>query len=249
MSRVLSSSLDPRPPEALRPGSGAMFDRIARRYDLLNRLISLGLDRGWRRRTVRAVEPRDGGRYLDLATGTADVALEILRQAPGAEVVGVDPSAEMLAIGRRKLAARGASRARLERGEAERLSFDDGSFDGVTIAFGIRNVVDRGAALAEMARVIRPGGRVAILEGNEPRGGLTSPFARFHLRHIVPRLGAWLSGQREYRYLQTSIAAFPPSEEFAAMMRRRGFEDVVVRPLTFGAVCLYVGRVPGKEPR
>lgn len=249
MSRAVSSSLESRSPEGLRPGSGAMFDRIAERYDLLNRIISLGLDRGWRRRTVRSLAPRDGGRYLDVATGTADVALEILRQASGAEVVGVDPSAEMLAIGRRKLDAVGAREARLELGKAESLPFDDHAFDGVGIAFGIRNVADRPAALAEMARVTRPGGRVVILEGNEPSGGLTSPFARFHLRHVVPRLGAWLSGRSEYRYLQTSITAFPPSQEFARLMTEQGLGEVSVHPLTLGAVCLYVARLPGEERR
>ncbi len=225
------------------PGSGDMFDGIARRYDLLNRLMSLGLDRGWRRRAVRALAARRGGRFLDLATGTADMALEIVRQAPGARVVGLDPSAGMLEIGRRKVAEAGAGEAvELQVGRAESLAAADGTFDGVCIAFGIRNVPDRDAALMEMARVTRPGGRVAILEASEPRRGPLAALARFHMHHVVPRFGAWLSGAREYRYLQTSIEAFPAPQGFAAQMARCGLEVLEVRPLTFGVCCLFVAR-------
>jgi len=231
-----------------RPGSGAMFDRIAGRYDLLNRLISLGLDHGWRRRAVASLPQHPGARILDLATGTGDVALEVLRQNPEASVVGLDPSPRMLAVGEEKVASAGvAGRISLQLGTAEELPFDDDTFDGVTIAFGIRNVPDRGAALREMARVTRAGGRVAILELSEPRGGLLSPFARFHVRHVVPRLGAWLSGESEYRYLRRSIEEFPPPEAFAAKMADAGLEVVELRRMTLGTCCLYVARPNGGE--
>ncbi len=223
-----------------------MFDRIAGRYDLLNRLMSLGLDRGWRRKAVAALPQAPGTRVLDLATGTADVALEVLRRNPEATVVGLDPSPEMLAVGTAKVARRGlAERISLRQGQAEDLPFADDAFDGVTIAFGIRNVPDRRRALAEMARVTRAGGRVVILELGEPASGLLAPLARFHVRQLVPRLGAWLSGEPEYRYLQTSIADFPPAAEFAGLMADAGLEVRSLRPLAFGACTLFVARPQG----
>ncbi|MGF1465247.1 MAG: ubiquinone/menaquinone biosynthesis methyltransferase [Sandaracinaceae bacterium] len=235
-----------------RGGSGAMFDGIAGRYDLLNRIISLGIDQRWRRLAVEALAlPREGTRpprVLDLATGTADLAVEIARQHPHAEVVGLDPSTEMLARGRVKVDRAGLDpRVRLEVGDAERLPYPDDAFDGVAIAFGIRNVPDRERALREMARVTRPGGRVAILELAEPRGGLLGSAARFHVHHVVPTLGAILSGSWEYRYLQRSIAAFPPAEAFAELMGTAGLDVLDVRPLTFGVCTLYVGTPAGGE--
>lgn len=223
-------------------GSGAMFDRIARRYDLLNRVNSFGLDRAWRRRSVEALGLSPGSRVLDLATGTADMALEILRQEPAAHVVGIDPSANMLALGREKIDAAGlAERIELRLGGAEELPLDDDSVDGACIAFGIRNVHDRKRAVSEMARVTRPGGRIVILELCEPRDGWMAPFARFHVHHVVPRLGAWLSGDREYRYLETSIAAFPSPRQFTELMSDAGCHVLAVRPFTFGACCLFIG--------
>ena len=228
--------------ELPRGGSGDMFDRIARRYDMLNRVLSMGIDRGWRKQAVATLKLKENSRVLDLATGTADVALEVLRQEPLARVVGVDPSAGMLEIGQRKIEEAGCDESiDLQLGDGEQLAFADDTFDGITIAFGIRNVPDRAKALSEMARVTRPGGRVAILELSEPRGGLLGPLARFHVHHLVPRLGGLLSGSREYRYLQQSIAAFPPPEEFADLMTTSGLEVLEIRPLTFGVCCLYVG--------
>lgn len=227
------------------PGSGAMFDNIARRYDLLNRVMSFGVDRRWRKKTVRALGLPAGDsvcRVLDVATGTGDLAIDVARRHPGAVITGVDPSTKMIEVGNGKLAARGlAGRVRLEEGDAQALAYDDDSFDGVCIAFGIRNVPDRGRGLREMARVCRPGGRVAILELGEPKQGIMAPLARFHIRQVVPRLGAWISGAKEYRYLQTSIAAFPPPDEFAALMKVSGLDVVEVVPLTFGVCNLYVG--------
>lgn len=222
-------------------GSGAMFDRIAGRYDRLNRILSLGIDTFWRRRTVAALELPPQARVLDLATGTADLALSVLRRHPGAQVVGIDPSAGMLEVGRRKVCAAGLAAAiTLDQGDAQRLPFADASFDGVAIAFGIRNVPDRPKALAEMARVTRPGGRVAILECSEPRRGLLAPLARLYIHNLVPHIGALLSGAAEYGYLQRSIAAFPPPEAFAEMMAAAGLEVREIRPLTFGVCHLYV---------
>lgn len=227
----------PRP----RGGSGAMFDRIAGRYDLLNRLTSFGSDRRWREHLVRALALAPGHHVLDLATGTADVALEVLRQQPAATVLGLDPSAQMLDHGRDKIRRAGLDDAiTLERGIAERLPFDDHTFDGLAMAFGIRNVPDRPAALREMARVVKPGGRIAILELGEPRRGLVAPFARFYIHHVVPRLGALLSGAKEYTYLERSIASFPPAETFAELMRGCNLGVLQVKPLMMGACTLFV---------
>lgn len=226
-------------------GSGGMFDKIAARYDLLNRLLSLGIDQAWRQATVSELGTVGAGRVLDIATGTGDLALLIATKHPFAEVVGLDPSSKMLDVAREKVGARGlADRVRLELGTAEELPYPDRHFDAVSIAFGIRNVPDRLRALREMARVSRGGGRVAILELSEPRSGLMGPVARFHVHTVVPWLGGLLSGSREYRYLQRSIAAFPPPSEFAAMMEQAGLQVLRVVPFTFGVCHLYVG-----EPR
>ena len=223
-----------------------MFDRIAQRYDRLNRFMSLGLDRLWRRRLVRSLGPlKAGDRVLDVASGTADVAMDVAKAWPGTEISGLDPSAGMLGVGRRKVAAADLDdRISLVVGDAQALPFPDDHFAATCISFGIRNVPDRALGLREMARVTRPGGVVAVLELSEPRGGLLSPFARFHVHHVVPRLGAWLSGEREYRYLQESIAAFPPAERFAALMETSGLVVQRVQPQTLATAHLYVTQTP-----
>jgi len=228
-------------PASEREGSGAMFDGIARRYDLLNRVISLGIDQSWRRKTVAALRLGPGSRVLDLATGTADLAIMVAELAPEVTVVGLDPSAGMLEVGRKKIArANLESRVDLVSGDAQSLPFDAHSFDGVCMAFGIRNVPDRDRALREMARVTRPGGRIAILELSEPRSGLIGPLARFHIHTVVPYVGALLSGRREYHYLQRSIAAFPPPDEFTRRITLAGLDAIETRALTFGVCHLYV---------
>jgi demethylmenaquinone methyltransferase/2-methoxy-6-polyprenyl-1,4-benzoquinol methylase len=222
-----------------------MFDKIADRYDLLNRLLSLGIDQGWRHQAVAALALGPSANVLDLATGTADLAILEASTHRDCRVQGVDPSSRMLDIGRQKVERAGfSSRVTLVQGNAEALPFESGAFDGVSIAFGIRNVVDRPKGLREMARVTRPGGRIVVLELSEPRSGVLGPLARFHVHSVVPFLGGLISGSREYRYLQQSIAAFPPAEEFAAVMQGAGLDVLETRPLTFGVATLYVA-----EPR
>ena len=231
-----------------RAGSGEMFDSIAERYDLLNRIISLGLDQGWRKRTVAALDlaGKADATVLDLATGTGDLALQIARTHPSAKVIGTDPSRRMLDVAERK--ARSAKgKVALRVGDAQAIDLADGTVDAVSMAFGIRNVPDRSRALREMARVTRPGGRIAILELSEPKQGTLAKLARFHIHEIVPRIGGLISGGGgEYAYLQRSIAAFPAPEAFAVQMDEAGIEVLEIAPLTFGVVCLFVG-TPRRE--
>ena len=176
-------------------GSGRMFDGIARRYDLLNRVNSLGLDQGWRRRLVAALELQPGQRVLDLATGTADLPLAFVRHQSDLSVVGLDPSVGMLEVGRKKVSAAGQeARIELVEGDAQALPYDDHTFDRISMSFGIRNVPDRAQALREMARVLKPGGRLAILELARPGRGLMGALARLHMQYFVPVMGALLSG-------------------------------------------------------
>lgn len=223
-------------------GSGRMFDGIAEKYDLLNRINSLGMDRGWREAAIDALELGEGPkRVLDLATGTADVALAVARRAPGADVVGLDPSSGMLAIGERKVKHAGLEdRVELVFGDAQELGFPDDSFDGITMSFGIRNVPDRAKALGEMARVLRPGGRVVILELSEPQNGLLAFLARLHVQVVVPMTGALLSGRNEYTYLKKSIEAFPRPESFEQLMSEQGLRPLSRRSFSFGACVMYV---------
>lgn len=228
-------------------GSGEMFDGIAERYDLLNRIMSFGMDRSWRDAQIRALElGEQPSKVLDLATGTADVAIAVAEQVPGAQVVGLDPSMGMLGIGERKVKSSGLEeRVDLVFGDAQDLSFEADSFDGITMSFGIRNVPDRAKALQEMARVLKPGGRVVILELSEPRNGLLAFFARLHVRFVVPVMGAIISGKNEYGYLQKSIEAFPRPEAFEALMKKSGLEPLRRRSFSFGACEMYIATKGG----
>jgi demethylmenaquinone methyltransferase/2-methoxy-6-polyprenyl-1,4-benzoquinol methylase len=228
-------------------GSGAMFDAIAARYDLVNRVISLGIDQSWRKKAVRALAVGRAARILDVATGTADLAILAARTHEDARVVGVDTSPKMLEIGRAKVRAEDLeARIELRVGDAQWLNEPDATFDGAMIAFGIRNVPDRIQALREMARVVKPGGRVVVLELAEPTAdatGALNAIARWHIHTVVPAIGAAISGAEEYRYLARSIAAFPPRAEFEDMMKKAGLSIVETEPLTFGVASLFVGGV------
>lgn len=231
------------PTEGPRFGSGAMFDGIAERYDAVNRIISLGVDQRWRRRAVRALglERFEAPHVLDLATGTGDLAIEIVKSHPSVTVLGVDPSPKMLEVAVRKIHERGLERrVAFGEGEAEALPLEDASVDGLTIAFGIRNVGDRPRGLREMARVLRPGARAAILELTEPERGLLKPFARMHIHTFVPALGGLISGRKEYQYLERSIAAFPPASRFVEIIEENGLRSVELVKLTFGVAHIFV---------
>ena len=221
-----------------------MFDAIAPRYDLLNHVLSAGMDRGWRDRAVDALSLSSGARVLDLCTGTGDLAIAIVRRTNGATVVGVDFAGEMLRLARTKVS--GASldgRIRLVRGDATHIPLPDSSCDAATIAFGIRNVAEPQRALAELARVIKPGGRLAILEFGEPRiPGIRTLYA-WYFRYLLPFVGRLVSKHRSaYTYLPASVGAFPPPSEFSSILGATGFSQVQAVPLTFGIVYLYVAQ-------
>jgi demethylmenaquinone methyltransferase / 2-methoxy-6-polyprenyl-1,4-benzoquinol methylase len=210
-----------------------MFDRIAPVYDAMNRMMTAGLDRRWRRLTVAAaVRPDD--RVLDVCCGTGDLAIAALPLA-GA-VVGLDFSEAMLERARRK-----APVIDWVQGDALALPFADGSFDAATVGFGVRNVEDLERALAELRRVLRPGGRVGILEITRPRG-LLGPFYRLWFDGLIPLAGKLLPGGSAYTYLPASVRRFPGPEELAAMLERAGFEGVSFRLLAGGIVALHVGQ-------
>jgi demethylmenaquinone methyltransferase/2-methoxy-6-polyprenyl-1,4-benzoquinol methylase len=222
-----------------------MFDSIAQRYDLLNRILSLGLDRGWRRRAVRALNAPENGRVLDLASGTADIALTVARHYPTINVLGVDPSAGMLGVGRSKVSAAGLDeRIELQIGDAQDLKLADNSMDACSMAFGIRNVPDRLAALREMARVVRSGGQIVILELSTPQHGFQAWASRMHVEHFVPLLGGLLSGPEAYEHLRDSMNSFPSDEEFLAMMTEAGLKEVSVQRLGLGVCGLFIGTAP-----
>ena len=225
-------------------GTGEMFDAIAGRYDLLNRILSLGQDQYWRRRAMAKLALKAGDHVLDLATGTGDLAILMARKYPGVSVEGVDPSAKMIAVGRQKRDQTPfAQRIEFHIGDGQALEHENDTFDGAIVSFGIRNFPDRLKGLSEMARVTKPGGQVVVLELSEPKHGIMALGARTYIHHIVPRIGSLLSGQKEYKYLQKSIQAFPTAQAFLELMRQAGLGDVSATPLSFGAVNLYVGQV------
>jgi demethylmenaquinone methyltransferase/2-methoxy-6-polyprenyl-1,4-benzoquinol methylase len=221
-----------------------MFDTIARRYDLLNRIISLGRDHSWRRKAVDQLQVRRGGRYVDAGCGTGALSVEIAGRFPPGEVavIGVDFSEAMLAEGARRVrrAASGGS-VNLLRGDALALPCADGSLDGVISGFVLRNISDRPAALAEWFRVLRPGGRCVVLELAVPEKPAARWLYRVLTRLLVPAAARLLSRHKAYVYLLDSIQAFPPPETILALFCRAGFVNVRSLPLTFGAVRIYCG--------
>jgi demethylmenaquinone methyltransferase/2-methoxy-6-polyprenyl-1,4-benzoquinol methylase len=228
-----------------------IFATITGRYDFLNHLLSLRRDVAWRRFAVRKMRFFKTFRLLDVATGTADLAIEAANGHPGIRVTGIDFAPEMLAVGRQKIAARGLTdRIRLLQADAMTLPFADGSFDAVGIAFGIRNMPDRLRALREMRRVLVPGGRIFILEMNFPRSRLWQGFFDLYLNHLLTGVARFFSGNpAAYRYLADSILHFPAPQAFLGLMKEAGFRNPERYSLTFGITCLYIGGKEGPEVR
>lgn len=233
-----------QPPDKTPARIANMFDAIAPRYDFLNHFLSAGMDRGWRDRAVDALSLSDGARVLDLCTGTADLAIATVTRSQDATVVGVDFAAEMLRLGRAKILSTGLDRRiRVVRGDAARIPLADQSCDAATIAFGIRNVAQPEQALSEIARVMRPGGHLVILEFGQPRiPGIRTLYA-WYFRYLLPLVGRLVSKhQSAYSYLPASVGTFPPPSEFARVIAATGFSHVRAVPLTLGIVYLFVAR-------
>lgn len=219
-----------------------MFGRVARRYDLLNHLLSFQLDRTWRARTVRRIRPilaRPDAVALDLCCGTGDLLIALGRPA-----IGADFSRPMLEAAARKLAARRLP-ARLLEADALALPFPDRSLDAITIGFGFRNLANYRAGLAEMYRTLKPGGVAAILEFSQPRLPVFAALYRFYSAHVLPKLAGWISGEpAAYSYLPESVSRFPSPEELADALRTAGFAQVEYRRMTGGVVALHLGYRP-----
>jgi len=211
-----------------------MFDRIAPVYDLMNRVMTAGLDLRWRRIAAEAVV-RSGDRVLDACCGTGDFAVAASRA--GARVTGLDFSERMLERARGK-----SAEVEWVQGDAQQLPFEDASFDAATVGFGVRNLEDLERGLAELRRILRPGGRLAILEITRPRG-LLAPFYRLWFDGFVPLLGKVLPGGSAYTYLPASVRRFPGPDELAGLLRGAGFDDVRWRTFAGGIVALHIGRV------
>ncbi len=222
------------------------FDRLSNKYDRMNRILSLGIDIVWRRRAIRLLTAGNPGKILDAATGTADMAVMAARLLPQAEITGVDLSESMLAAGRVKSAKAGvADRIHLQSGDCLALAFADNTFDAVITAFGIRNFEDLSTGLKEFARVLKPGGRLIVLELSEPRFFPACQLYRLYLRHFVPLAGALLADlSAEYRYLQESIEHVPQGENMLALLRAAGFKACCRHPYTCGICTCYNGQKP-----
>lgn len=226
-----------------------MFDNIAPAYDGLNRLMSLGLDRGWRRKAVGMVAATAPRHIVDIATGTGDFAIALARAIPGATVTGLDLSQGMIDVGRRKIDAAGlASRVSLETGDCLASPLPEGTADAVTVAFGVRNFADLAAGYRAMLRMLRPGGMLCVVELSVPESRLVRPFYNLYTRGIIPAVGRLVShDSKAYTYLPRSIAAVARGRAMTALMEQAGFTDTAYKPLTLGVCTIYTGIRPSKQ--
>ena len=220
-----------------------MFDNIAHKYDFLNHFFSIGIDVLWRKKCVRILSKMKPQTVLDMATGTADFAIEIIRMGVDAKVTGVDLSAGMLEVGKEKVIARGyEDKITLEQGDSENLPFKDGTFDAYTVAFGVRNFENLDKGLSEMHRVLKPGAVTLILEFSKPKAFPIKQLFGFYFKYIMPTIGNLLSKDSSaYTYLPESVMAFPEGEGFLAKMEAAGFDNLKQRKLTGGIASIYLG--------
>lgn len=221
----------------------AMFDSIAPAYDFMNTAMSFGLHRRWLRKAIKDAAAGAPARILDVATGTADVAIALARHLPEAHITGIDLSEGMLEVGRRKVAKAGlGQRISLQQADCLHMPFADDTFDCITVAYGVRNFEHLLEGYREMARVLRKGGRLVVIELSTPRSAFVKPFYKFYTRCIIPAVGRIVSKDvRAYSYLPESIAAVAQGEAMTALMSQAGLENTVFRPLTFGVCTIYTG--------
>ncbi len=232
-------------PEKQKEKIRGMFNSIAHRYDFLNHFLSLGIDRLWRKRLVKIAGKTKPRYILDVATGTADLAIELSKLKP-LKITGVDISEKMLECGQVKLKKRGLDQIiMLKQSDAEKLPFSDRSFDLVTVAFGVRNFENLQKGLLEIKRVLRPGGNIAVLEFTMPVHFPVKQLYKFYFRFLLPRLGRWISSSSDaYTYLPESVEAFPHGDAFTGELMCAGFIDAQNYPLTFGIASIYTAKNP-----
>lgn len=239
-----------KPYDSVRPKTEQveeMFDSIAPAYDFMNRAMTLGIDKLWRAKAVKMIRRRQPADILDVATGTGDLAIKLAREIPGVRVTGVDLSEQMLAIGRDKVRLAGLSdRISLSKADCLALPMADASFDAVTVAYGVRNFEHLAQGYREMARVLRPGGMLCVVELSVPQSRLVRPFYELYTRRIIPVIGRMVSSDRSaYTYLPASIAAMPQGERMLAIMEEAGLVRPALRPLTLGVCTIYTAFRPG----
>ena len=220
-----------------------MFDHIAPKYDLLNQVLSLGIHKGWRRKTVKKLAALKPKVVMDVATGTGDLAIEVVKQLKPDKVYGVDISAGMMKLGEQKVKEKGLDQIiSFQLGDSENLPFEHNTFDAITVGFGVRNFAHLELGMKGMYNTLKPGGMLAVLEFSKPRKFPMKQLCNFYYRFILPLIGRIVSSdKRAYTYLPESIQAFPEGNAFLEVMKSTGFKDVKWHPLTFGVASIYVG--------
>ena len=221
-----------------------MFDSIAHKYDFLNRFLSAGIDKGWRKKALRELKDIAPQNILDVATGTADVAIMAEKMYHPQKITGIDISDGMLEIGRKKIAAlQLSSKIELINGDSEKIPFEDNSFEAVTVAFGVRNFSYLTIGLEEILRVLKPGGKLVVLEFSKPQASLIKPFYSLYMEHIAPWVGKTFSKNKAaYQYLNESIKNFPEGEKFTQILKQTGYSNVQRKPLSMGICTIYCGQ-------
>jgi len=229
-------------PDSKKQQVAEMFDNIAGKYDFLNHFLSLGIDKWWRKKAIDELVDDAPQQILDVATGTADFALAAMRLKP-TKIVGVDISKEMLAVGRKKIEKKGLTKQiELFSGDSENLGFDDNTFDAVTVAYGVRNFENLQLGLDEIGRVLKPGGKLVVLEFSRPHVFPIKQLFNFYFKNILPLLGKLVSkDQRAYTYLPESVQTFPERDEFLNLLTKAGFKNNEWKSLTFGISSIYTG--------
>ena len=219
-----------------------MFNNISHRYDFLNHLLSLGIDKVWRKKAISVLKPLSPKKILDVATGTGDFAIQSIELNPD-KIIGIDISEGMLDVGRRKITARNlGDKIELIRGDSENIPYSQNKFDAVTVAFGVRNFENLTRGLSEIKRVLRPGGMVVILEFSKPAAFPFKQLYHFYFRFVLPRIGSLVSSDKSaYTYLPKSVEAFPDGEDFLRILQDVGFKDTQCSSLTFGISTIYIG--------
>lgn len=220
-----------------------MFDGIAHRYDFLNRFLSFGIDTGWRKKAIDRLKPIEPGVMLDVATGTGEMAIMAKKRLAVKKVIGIDISEGMLELGRQKIVKAGLEESvELLKGDSETISFEDGSFDAVTVAFGVRNFENLERGLTEIKRVLRPGGRLVVLEFSKPTASFVKPFYNLYMNRLAPWIGKMFSKDKcAYHYLNDSVQKFPEGDQFIAILNTLEFKNTSRKPLSLGICSIYCG--------